>query len=170
MVLAQAFCNFAPSWSPDGNRIVYGRAIAVPGDPPRNLWSRNPRFELISTDALPAYNATGERYLATVLAANRRDSTLMVREGDKPAKKLLESKDELILAPQWSPRGDAIVFGIGKFAAFLDFAIGAKKPVDPVNGGAWRRAGQAVPVKERQPDGQGQVIDRHKHGDAWTER
>jgi Tol biopolymer transport system component len=74
--------------------------------------------------------------VATALAANRRDSTLTLTEGDGPVKKLLESKDELIIAPQWSPSGDAVIFGIGKFAAFLDFAIGAKKPVDPVNGGA----------------------------------
>src|SRR5260370_1911500 len=70
------------------------------------------------------------------MAQNRRDATVMVGAGAGPPKRLLESKDELIIAPQWSPRGDAIIFGIGKFASFLDFAIGAKKPVDPVNGGA----------------------------------
>ena len=74
--------------------------------------------------------------MATAVAPNLHDSTLMLTEGDGPAKKLLESKDELIIAPQWSPRGDAIIFGIGKFAAFLDFTIGAKKPLDSTNGGA----------------------------------
>lgn len=29
-----------------------------------------------------------------------------------------------------------MVFGVGQFSAFLDFAIGAKKPADRVNGGA----------------------------------
>jgi Tol biopolymer transport system component len=41
-----------------------------------------------------------------------------------------------MLAPQWSPDGQHIVFGIGGFSPFLDFAIGGKKPVDPVNCGA----------------------------------
>jgi Tol biopolymer transport system component len=41
-----------------------------------------------------------------------------------------------MLAPQWSPDGQQIVFGIGGFSPFLDFAIGGKKPVDPVNCGA----------------------------------
>jgi Tol biopolymer transport system component len=125
-----------PAWSPDGNRIVYGREVLLPPGSQRKLWSRNPQYELLSTGLLPAYDPSGERYVATAVAANRRDTTLMLTEGAGPAKKLLESKDELILAPQWSPNGDAIIFGIGKFAAFLDFAIGAKRPVDPVNGGA----------------------------------
>jgi TolB protein len=125
-----------PVWSPDGNRIVYGRDVSPPPGAPRKIWSRNSQYELFSTGILPAYDRSGKRYVATALAANRRDSTLTLTEGDGPVKKLLESKDELIIAPQWSPSGDAVIFGIGKFAAFLDFAIGAKKPVDPVNGGA----------------------------------
>jgi TolB protein len=129
-----------PAWSPDGSHVVYGRvavsASVSPLSETRKLWSRNPQYELISTGMLPAYDPSGERYVATALAANFRDTTLMVTEGDGPAKKLLESKDELILAPQWSPHGDAIIFGIGKFSAFLDFTIGTKKPFDPANGGA----------------------------------
>jgi TolB protein len=124
-----------PTWSPDGNRVVYGRDASPPPGT-RKIWSRNPQYELVSTGILPAYDRSGERFLATALAANRRDSTLLLTVGDGPPKRLLESKDELIIAPKWSPSGDAIIFGIGKFASFLDFAIGAKKPVDPVNGGA----------------------------------
>jgi TolB protein len=127
-----------PSWSPDGNQVVYGRVVAppLPAAPPRKVWSRNPQYELAITGILPAYDPSGERYVVTALAANLQDSTLMLHEGDGPATKLLESKDELIIEPQWSPRGDAIIFGIGKFSAFLDFAIGAKKPFEPTNGGA----------------------------------
>ena len=127
-----------PSWSPDGSRVVYGR-VATPTTPsgtPRKVWSRNPQYELVSTGILPAYDPSGERYVATALATNLHDSTLMLTEGNGPARKLMESKDELIIAPQWSPSGDAIIFGIGKFSAFLDFAIGAKKPFEPTNGGA----------------------------------
>ncbi|HLX45198.1 MAG TPA: hypothetical protein VKR43_17245 [Bryobacteraceae bacterium] len=124
-----------PAWSPDGTKVVYGRVVASTAAT-RKIWSRNSQYELVDTGTLPAYDSTGERYLTTKLASNRQDSTLMVTTGDQPSAKLLESKDELILGPQWSPGDDSIVFGIGKFSAFLDFAIGAKKPVDPVNGGA----------------------------------
>jgi Tol biopolymer transport system component len=124
-----------PAWSPDGTKVVYGRVVASTAAT-RKIWSRNSQYELVDTGTLPAYDSTGERYLTTKLASNRQDSTLMVTTSDQPPAKLLESRDELILGPQWSPGGDSIVFGIGKFSAFLDFAIGAKKPVDPVNGGA----------------------------------
>lgn len=125
-----------PAWSPDGNRIIYGRAAAAVPGTLRKVWSANAKYEMISSGILPAYDPAGARYVATALAANRRDSTLTLTEGDGPAKKLLESKDELIIAPQWSPRGDEIIFGAGKFSAFLDFAVGAKKPREPANGGA----------------------------------
>jgi TolB protein len=127
-----------PSWSPDGSQLVYGRLATaqVPSSASRKVWSRNPGYELVSTGILPAYDRSGERFVATSLAENLHDSTLMLTEGDGPAKKLMESKDELIIAPQWSPHGDAILFGIGKFSAFLDFAIGAKKPLEATNGGA----------------------------------
>ena len=127
-----------PSWSPDGSQLVYGRVATpqVPSSASRKVWSRNPGYELVSTGILPAYDRTGQRYVATALAENLRDSTLMLTEGNGPAKKLMESKDELIIAPQWSPIGDTIMFGIGKFSAFLDFAIGAKKPLEATNGGA----------------------------------
>jgi TolB protein len=127
-----------PSWSPDGSHVVYGR-VAPPASPlstPRKIWSRNPKYELFSTGILPAYDPNGKRFVATALAANRRDSTLMLTEGDGPARKLLDSTDELILAPQWSPGGNEIIFGIGKFSAFLDFTLGESKPLDPANGGA----------------------------------
>jgi len=62
-------------------------------------------------------------------------SSLNIVEDGKPDQAILTRKD-LILAPQWSPDGKQIVVGVGDFTAFLDFASGGKKPLDPVNGGA----------------------------------
>jgi TolB protein len=125
-----------PAWSPDGTKVVYGKETSPPPGAPRKMYSRNPNYELYSTGILPAYDARGERFVATALNPNRRDSTLLIGVGEGPPKPLLQGKDELIIAPKWSPNGEAVIFGIGKFSSFLDFAIGAKKPVDPVNGGA----------------------------------
>jgi TolB protein len=124
-----------PAWSPDGSKVVYGRAVTPAPGTVQKLWSRNPKYELISTGILPNYDAKGERYVSTKLAPATNSSTLQMTAGDGPPKTLMETNGELIIAPAWSPNGDQVIFGIGKFAAFLDFAVGAKKPVDPVNGG-----------------------------------
>src|SRR6516165_4131527 len=71
-----------PAWSPDGKRVVYGRETSPPPGAPRKLWSKNPQYELFSTGILPAYDRSGERYVATAIAPNRRDTTLILGAGD----------------------------------------------------------------------------------------
>ncbi len=124
----------APSWSADGTHVVYSRYAAKRTAEPVKVWSRNPKYELSTTAFLPAYDPTGERFAVTMVSPSQTTNLFIVEEG-KPAHSILERK-ELILAPQWSPDGRQIVFGIGGFTSFLDFAAGGKKPIDPVNGGA----------------------------------
>jgi Tol biopolymer transport system component len=123
-----------PSWSPDGKQVVYSRFVTKRGPAPAKLWSRNPHFELYSTRWLPAYDLSGENLATTKPNADNSVSLVVI---DQQGNEHTVLKDKrLILAPQWSPDGKQLVFGIGAFAAFLDFAIGEKKPFDPVNGGA----------------------------------
>ena len=53
------------------------------------------------------------------------------------SKVVYEEKNRNVLAPQWSPRGDRIIFSIGEFGAFFDgFHELFLKPADRVEGGA----------------------------------
>ncbi len=124
----------SPSWSPDGEHLVYSRYVLNPATEPVKQWSRNANFDLYKTAWLPAYDASGE-YLAITKMNSVGVTSLLIVDGDKPARSILQ-QEGLILGPSWSPDGKQIVIGVGGFTAFLDFASGGKKPADPVNGGA----------------------------------
>jgi len=121
-----------PSWSPDGKEVVYGRFTTDRAPEPVRLWSRNPKFELYTTEFLPSVDAAHDRIATSDRVAGRWH--LYVMETGKPARSILERPD-LILAPQFSADGRRIVAGVGLFSSFLDFTVGNKKPVNAVNGG-----------------------------------
>jgi Tol biopolymer transport system component len=120
------------SWSPDGKQVVYARYKAEKIPEPTSVWSKNPDFTLAATAALPAFDSTGRMALTSF---GPDGTKLFIIKNGEPTKTILTRKD-LILAPSWSPDGKQIVVGVGNFTAFLDFASGGRKPVDPVNGGA----------------------------------
>jgi Tol biopolymer transport system component len=127
------FSRNPPSWSPDAKQVVYCRQVSKRSAEPQKLWSRNAQFDLYGTKFLPAYDTTGQHLAVTAPGADGISLTIV--DDGKPGKVIMTRKD-LILAPQWSPDGKQIVVGVGGFTAFLDFASGGKKPLDPVNGGA----------------------------------
>jgi Tol biopolymer transport system component len=123
-----------PSLSPDGSHVVYGRFVFGHPAEPIKLYSRNAKFDLYRTTWLPNYDVTGEHLATTKMNKDLSTDLLIVDEG-KPGHAIHHEKG-LILGPAWSPDGKQIAVGVGLFSAFLDFEIGNKKPVDPVNGGA----------------------------------
>lgn len=123
-----------PAWSPDGAHVVYSRFGVDRGVVPTKQYSRNPDFDLASTGALPAYDSNRVKLAVTRIEGGPSTTLVVFDEAGKSHEILHRS--ELILAPQWSADGTRLAFGIGQFSAFLDFDVGEKKPVDPVNGGA----------------------------------
>lgn len=126
------------TWSPDGKEVVYTRFKSDHPAEPQPLWSRNPNFELYSTSFLSAASPAGDRFTTTNINPNG-SCDLVVLEDNKPSRVIYTTKDfhtQLMLAPQWSPDGKQIVFGIGGFSSFLNFALGGKTPLQPDNGGA----------------------------------
>jgi Tol biopolymer transport system component len=128
-----------PSWSPDGERLVYSRFVYKRPSMLMKEWSRNKDFELLSTAWLPDYDRSGEHLAVTKIVAEDRpgvySTSLFVGDDGKEPQSILTRKG-LMLAPSWSPDGKQIVVGVGDFTSFLDSDVGDKKPVDPVNGGA----------------------------------
>jgi TolB protein len=114
---------FSPSWSPEGDRVVYHRFDL--GAPPREkLWSRNPKFELHrAPGVLPSFDPSGEHF---VTGARPQELDILDIGSTQP-RSIYKAEGRNIVGTSWSPQGDSILFGIGAFNAFAfkgDFSSG----------------------------------------------
>jgi TolB protein len=128
------------SWSPDGQRVVFHRRIAAPISPLSKAFSRNRRYDLRLTGTFqPSFSPAGDRFVT-----NSRPTpvplgaTLQVTTAETARSEVIyEDKSRNVLAPQWSPRGDTIIFSVGTFNAFFNGFHGLfVKPEDRAEGGA----------------------------------
>ena len=81
----------------------------------QELWGRDPEFKLVSiTGTLPAFDRSGERFVAT-RGGDGTDALEVVDAATHESRIVFQDKDRSAVAPQWSPRGDSIIFGLGAF-------------------------------------------------------
>ncbi len=126
------------SWSPDGSRVVFHRRLQAPTTTWLKTFSRNPQYELTLTGILPSFSPSGDRFVMTGRPQGVFGATLAVATtGTNTFDVLYQDKNRNVLAPQWSPSGDRIIFGIGVFNAFFNGFNGLfLKPEDRVESGA----------------------------------
>ena len=127
------------SWSPDGSRVVFHKRQTAPLTTWRTIWSRNPDYELTLTGILPSFSPAGDRFVMTgrPTAGVFGASVAIAATGTDKFDVIYQDKARNILAPQWSPSGDRIIFGIGSFNLFFNGFHGLLlKPEDRVEGGA----------------------------------
>jgi Tol biopolymer transport system component len=114
-------------------------------------FSRNPRYDLSMTGAFqPSFRPAGDRFVT-----NSRPTpvplgaTLQVTAAETARSEVIyEDKSRNVLAPQWSPRGDRIIFSVGTFNAFFNGFHGLfVRPED--------RAERGAQVAIINPDGTG---------------
>ncbi|HKB12431.1 MAG TPA: hypothetical protein VKD69_17340, partial [Vicinamibacterales bacterium] len=139
------------SWSPDGKRVVFHKRVATQRPAWKKMWSRLPDYELTLSGILPSFSPEGDRF-ATVGGAPQGSvlgaGVAIATPGGDKFDVIYQDKTRNVLGPQWSPRGDAIIFGIGVYNAFFNGFKGLfLKPDDRPEGGA-----QIAIVK---PDGTG---------------
>ncbi|HMD36501.1 MAG TPA: hypothetical protein VKH42_16100, partial [Vicinamibacterales bacterium] len=128
------------SWSADGARVVFTRRLAVPMPTWKPVWSRNSKYELTLTGILPAFAPSGDRFAYTTRPAAPSvlgASLAIAKTGVDKADIIYKDDKRNVLAPQWSPNGDRIIFGVGVFNLFFNGFNGLLlKPGDRTEGGA----------------------------------
>ena len=129
------------SWSPDGARVVFHKRLTAPRPTWTKIWSRNPAYDLtLSGNILPSFNKTGDRLVMTgrPIPGSVLGATIVIATpGRDETQVIYQDKTRNVLGPQWSPNGNAIVFGIGTFNAFFNGFNGLfLKPGDRADDGA----------------------------------
>ena len=129
------------AWSPDGRSVVFNRRTNGPPITWVKAFSRNAKYDLTLTGILPAFNASGDRFVMTgrPLPGQVLGASLMVATSgsNKAAEILYQDKTRNVMAPSWSPSGDSILFGIGVYNLFFNGFNGTVfKSEDRIEGGA----------------------------------
>ena len=129
----------AASWSPDGRRVVFHKRLQAPPTTWLKTFSRNPQYDLTLTGLLPSFSPAGDRFALTgrppdgILGAG----VVVATTGSNTSTVVYQDKNRNVLAPQWSPSGDKIIFSLGTFNLFFNGFKGLLlKPGDRVEGGA----------------------------------
>jgi Tol biopolymer transport system component len=129
------------AWSPDGKQVVFHKRLIVTLPAIRKTFNSNPGYDLSLTGTiLPAFSPTGDRFVTNSRPApnSRLGTSLLVTNTATGRTEVIhEEKNRNVLAPQWSPGGDKIIFSVGEFRAFFDgFQALFLNPGDRVETGA----------------------------------
>jgi Tol biopolymer transport system component len=128
------------AFSPDGSRVVYHKRLTAPPIWWKETYSKDADFTLSLTSIMPSFGARGDRFVVTgrpPAGAVLGSSVNIGTAGSNAVKQVYQDPKRNVLAAQWSPAGDRIIFAVGVFNAFYNGFNGLfLEPGDRPEGGA----------------------------------
>lgn len=110
--------NFeSPSWSTDGRKMLFHREVNSGWPPYHKLYSRDKQFQLIRSGVFPCYSPLGKYLICNDKTAGIHHNQIMqMNAGDGTNRSILFGDSiKSALAPVFSPQGDKIAFGFGRY-------------------------------------------------------
>jgi Tol biopolymer transport system component len=126
------------SWSPDATRVVFHKRVTFQRKPWVKTWSRHAQYDVTLVNGGPSFSPAGDRFVFVGQAQDAKGAGVTVgTPGSEASQIVYRDAARNVLGPQWSPRGDQIIFGVGVFNAFFNGFHGLfLKPEDRTEGGA----------------------------------
>lgn len=106
-----------PTWSATGSLVAFGRGLVGPS---RRAWSlrqalfsSDATFDLAHASSLAALSRDGRHVAFSQSIGSDEYAVNVVEEGETAPRRVFHEKGTAALAPQWSPDGNWIAFGLG---------------------------------------------------------
>jgi dipeptidyl aminopeptidase/acylaminoacyl peptidase len=119
-----------PDWTPDRRRMIYHRDLGGDWPPFRAVHSREASIHLFRSGVYPNYAPDGIRMTMNSGRNGIAHNAILLMQADGTQRTtLFDDPVRSALAPVWSPHGDRIAFGLGRF-----FPMVVPKAQGPVTG------------------------------------
>jgi TolB protein len=104
------------SWTADRGKMAYHRELNLEWPPYYKLYSRDKQFQLIRSGVFPCFLPSSDKLISNDKTAGIHHNQILIMDADGTHRSVLfRDSVKSALAPVWSPKGDKITFGFGRF-------------------------------------------------------